>query len=144
MHDMRTAFRALRREPGHTTIVVALVALGIAATTALTQLWALCLRISCFPRSHAPRSALGASAADVITLVVKQAALIIAGGVAIGTSVAAFLSTSLSQVLYGSTPRDPVSFVAGPMLVAVVGLAACIGPVRRAVGIDPLRAVRSE
>jgi ABC-type lipoprotein release transport system permease subunit len=47
-------------------------------------------------------------------------------------------------VLYGISPYDTASFVVGPILVALVALAACVAPARRAIAIDPLRALRSE
>ena len=62
----------------------------------------------------------------------------------IGVSAAAFLSTSLSRVLHGISPYDATSFVIGAMLVAFVSLVACVVPARRAIAIDPLRALRSE
>ncbi len=90
------------------------------------------------------RSALGASASDVVTLVLRQAVVIILTGVAIGMSAATFLATFLSRVLYAISPHDVMSFLVGPMLVALVSLVACVVPVRRAIAIDPLRALRSE
>ena len=90
------------------------------------------------------RSALGARASDLVALVLRQAVVIIFTGVAIGVSAAAFLSTSLSRVLHGISPHDATSFVVGAMLVAFVSLVACVVPARRAIAIDPLRALRSE
>ena len=90
------------------------------------------------------RSALGASASHLVVLVLRQAVLIIIAGVAIGISAAAFLGASLSRVLYGISPYDATSFVIGPIFVVVVALVACVMPARRAMSIDPLRALRSE
>ncbi|HZA96119.1 MAG TPA: FtsX-like permease family protein, partial [Burkholderiaceae bacterium] len=90
------------------------------------------------------RSALGARASDLVGLVLRQAVVIIIAGLAIGVLAAAFLATSLSRVLYGISPYDATSFVAGPILVAFVALLACLAPARHAIRIDPLRALRSE
>jgi putative ABC transport system permease protein len=89
------------------------------------------------------RSALGAKPSDLVGLVLRQAAIITIAGLIIGLSAAAFLSTSLSRVLYGISPYDVASFFVGPTLVAVVALVACVMPARRAMRIDPLRALRS-
>jgi putative ABC transport system permease protein len=90
------------------------------------------------------RSALGARASDLVGLVLRQAVLMTITGLVIGVSAAALLTTSLSRVLYGISPYDTASFVVGPILVALVALAACVAPARRAIAIDPLRALRSE
>jgi putative ABC transport system permease protein len=89
------------------------------------------------------RSALGARTSDVVALVLRQAVLMTIAGLFIGVAVAAFLATSLSRVLYGISPYDVTSFVAGPILVAFVAVVACVVPARRALAIDPLRAMRS-
>jgi putative ABC transport system permease protein len=90
------------------------------------------------------RSALGARASDLVGLVLRQAVAITIAGLTLGVSAAAFLANSLSRVLYGISPYDTMSFVVGPILVAFVAIAACVAPARRAIAIDPLRALRSE
>jgi putative ABC transport system permease protein len=90
------------------------------------------------------RSALGASASDVIALVLRQAVVIIITGLAVGVASAAVLANSLSRVLHGISPHDVTSFLVGPLVVAFVAFVACVVPIRRAITIDPLRALRSE
>ena len=90
------------------------------------------------------RRALGASASDLVGLVLRQAVVITVAGLAIGVSTAAFLAASLSRVLYGISPYDATSFIVGPILVAFVALVACVTPARRAMSIDPLRVLRSD
>ena len=90
------------------------------------------------------RSALGARAADLVRLVLRQAVRLTIAGLVLGVAAAALLATSLSRVLYGISPYDTLSFLVGPILVAFVALVACVAPVRRAIQIDPLRALRSE
>jgi ABC-type antimicrobial peptide transport system permease subunit len=77
-------------------------------------------------------------------LVLREAVLIIIAGVVIGISAAALLGSSLSRVLYGISPYDATSFAIGPIFVVVVALVACVMPARRAMSIDPLRAMRAE
>jgi putative ABC transport system permease protein len=90
------------------------------------------------------RTALGAKPSDVVALVLKHAVLVMVCGIAIGVTAAAFLATTASTLLYGIRPHDTFSFVAAPVVVAFVGLVACLAPVRRAVSVDPLRALRTE
>jgi ABC-type antimicrobial peptide transport system permease subunit len=90
------------------------------------------------------RTALGARTADLVGLVLRQAVRLTIAGLVIGVAVAALLATSLSRVLYGISTYDTASFVIGPMLVVLVALVACVAPTRRAIAIDPLRALRCE
>jgi ABC-type lipoprotein release transport system permease subunit len=48
----------------------------------------------------------------------------------------------LSAILYGISPFDTITFVAAPVVLLVVAVVACLAPVRRAVQIDPLEALR--
>jgi ABC-type lipoprotein release transport system permease subunit len=47
-------------------------------------------------------------------------------------------------MLYGVEPRDPLTLVAGPAVLIVIALLACLMPARRAMGMDPIAALRSE
>jgi ABC-type antimicrobial peptide transport system permease subunit len=49
----------------------------------------------------------------------------------------------LSNVLYGVSARDPLSFGVAPLILGVVAAVACLIPAVRAARIDPLRALRS-
>ena len=90
------------------------------------------------------RSALGAGTSDVVALVLRQVVLIIVPGLVIGVSASVLLAPSFSGMLYGISRYDAMSFVVGPILVALIGFFACIVPVRRAVRIDPLIALKCQ
>jgi predicted permease len=90
------------------------------------------------------RVALGAGRAQVIGLVVKQSAVLTVVGIVIGLTSAAMLSRYLEGLLFGVTPLDPVTFVAAAALFTLVALVAAYGPTRRATGVDPLVALRTE
>jgi len=90
------------------------------------------------------RTALGAQTRDVVVLVLRSGMAITGGGLAAGLAVSALLVTTLSKILYGVNPYDPVTFVAVPLVLALAAALACIAPARRAARIDPIRALRTE
>jgi putative ABC transport system permease protein len=90
------------------------------------------------------RMALGARAADVLRLVLREGMMpVVLGGIA-GMVAALAATRALRTMLFGVTPLDPVSFAAAPALLAIVALLACYLPARRATRVDPLVALREE
>jgi ABC-type antimicrobial peptide transport system permease subunit len=65
-------------------------------------------------------------------------------GAVAGIAGALALTRAMSTLLYGVRPTDPATFVAVPALLAIVALAACYVPARRAAKIDPMVSLRSE
>jgi hypothetical protein len=90
------------------------------------------------------RTALGAQTRDVVALVLRSGMAITGAGLAAGLAVAALLVTTLSKVLYGVSPYDPLTFAAVPVVLASAAAAACIAPARRVARIDPIRALRAD
>ena len=90
------------------------------------------------------RMAVGAQSHNVIGLVLVKAIALIAGGAAIGIGVALGVTRFLASFLYGVHAGDPLTLVAVAGLLAVVALAACYIPARRATRVDPLVALRYE
>jgi putative ABC transport system permease protein len=90
------------------------------------------------------RTALGAQTRDVVALVLRSGLAITGAGLAAGLAVAALLVTTLSKILYGVSPYDPLTFVAVPLMLASAAALACIAPARRAARIDPIRALRAD
>ncbi|HEV8209597.1 MAG TPA: FtsX-like permease family protein, partial [Vicinamibacterales bacterium] len=90
------------------------------------------------------RMALGASAADVRALVVKQALRLGATGLAIGVAGALAVTRVLDSQLFGVTASDPLTFAAvSAALITVLVLAAYL-PARRATRVDPIVALRAD
>jgi putative ABC transport system permease protein len=90
------------------------------------------------------RMALGARAADVLRLVLREGMTPVALGGIAGMMAAVLATRALRSMLFGVTPLDPVSFAAAPALLAAVALLACYLPARRATRVDPLVALREE
>jgi ABC-type antimicrobial peptide transport system permease subunit len=90
------------------------------------------------------RSALGATRANIVSLVVREGMTVTVVGLAVGLMLAAALTRLMQAALYGIQPLDPVSFVAAPAALVVVALIACVIPARRAAATDPATALRRE
>jgi predicted permease len=90
------------------------------------------------------RIALGATARDVVSKVLKQALVLTAVGVGLGLVLALGLGFVLRSVVYGSQAIDPLAFTIGPLCLTVAALVACYIPARRAATIQPMAALRYE
>jgi len=89
------------------------------------------------------RMALGARRIDVWRLMLRNGLVITAAGLAIGLIGAFALAKIVSSLLYGVSATDPLTFLLITILLAVVALAACVIPARRATLVDPVIAIRN-
>lgn len=90
------------------------------------------------------RIAIGARAVDIWWLVLRRALIVLCGGILAGGLLAVWARPLASRVAQGLRPESllPIALAAGA--VFVVGLLACVLPVRRAARVDPLVAIRTE
>jgi len=95
-------------------------------------------------RESGIRLALGAQTRDVLRLFVIQGMKPALVGIGLGLAAAFGLTRLLKSLLYGVSPTDPLTFGAIAVLLAIIALAACWLPARRATRIDPLVALRDE
>jgi putative ABC transport system permease protein len=91
------------------------------------------------------RMALGAHESTVLGLVVREAMVMSAAGVAIGLVAALALTQWLvAQLLFQTSPHDPTTFVVVAMVLTAVSMLAAYLPARRATRVDPIVALRAE
>jgi putative ABC transport system permease protein len=90
------------------------------------------------------RMALGASAGDIFRLVVLHALILLGIGLTLGLAGSFALTRYLGSALYEVKATDPSTFVAVSLLLALVAVAACLIPTRRAVSVNPTVALRYE
>ena len=93
------------------------------------------------------RVALGASRGNVLKMILKQGMTLTLIGVALGLAGAYVLTKyleSLTTMLYGVQPRDPLTYGVTAALLTLVALVACFVPARRATKVDPMVALRYE
>jgi ABC-type antimicrobial peptide transport system permease subunit len=87
--------------------------------------------------------ALGASPADVASLIATQGGVPVLAGLGIGLGLAMWLARYLSSVLYGVRPRDPFTLVGVSLMLLAVAAVATALPAYRAAKTDPVDALRS-
>jgi predicted permease len=93
------------------------------------------------------RMALGATQRTVLQMILRQGMLLTIIGIVVGLGTAYALTgylETLTSMLFGVKPRDPFTFVAIALFLAVIALVACMIPARRATKVDPLVALRYE
>jgi putative ABC transport system permease protein len=122
-----TAFAAL---------ALVLAAVGLYATISYT--------VSLSTHEIGIRMALGASAARVRAMILRQGMSLAAAGLVLGIAVAFALARALKSQLYAISPSDPITYVAVPIVLILVAALAVFLPTRRATQIDPVIALRHE
>jgi predicted permease len=90
------------------------------------------------------RIALGAGPGDIAALVLRQGARLVLLGLGAGLGAYLALSSIVGKLLYGVAATDPATLAIAPVVLALAALAACLLPVRRAVRVNPLEALRAE
>jgi len=90
------------------------------------------------------RIALGAERTSVLWLVLKEVALLMVVGIAVGIPAALGLSRYVRSQLYGIEPSDPMTIIIAALILGVVGLFAGYLPARRAARLQPILALRYE
>lgn len=95
-------------------------------------------------RDYGVRLALGAKAGDVVSLITRNAARLIAPGAFIGTALALAAGPLLGAMLFGVQPFDLTTLVVVFSVLALTAAASIAGPALRATRVDPANALRNE
>ena len=90
------------------------------------------------------RMAIGAQRTDVLGLVLKQGATLVAIGLGLGLGISFFLTGTLASLFFGISALDPLAFIVTSGLLALVALFATYIPAQRAAKIDPTIALKYE
>ena len=127
---------AMRLLAGFAVLALTLAAIGIYGVMAYS--------VRRRTREIGTRVALGASRGDIIRLVMREGGVITIAGVVLGLAAGLVAARSLSTVLYGVPPSDPVSLVAAALVLSLTAMSACYVPARRAAQVDPARTLTVE
>ena len=90
------------------------------------------------------RMALGAGRRDILGMVIREAATLVAIGLAAGALIALAAATTARTLLYGLQPSDPATLGLAIAALTIVALSSSLLPAHRAASIDPLQALREE
>lgn len=90
------------------------------------------------------RMAIGAERVDVLRLILREAGMLTVAGLLIGAALALASARAAKSLLYGLTPRDPLTLVAAVVVLSAVAAFASFWPAYRASKLDPLIALRYE
>jgi putative ABC transport system permease protein len=116
------------------TLALTLAAIGTYATISLLVA----------ERSHeiGIRMALGAERNGILRWVLGEGLTLAGLGIALGIAGALLLTRILETLLYGVEAFDPLTFVAVPVILAIVAMMASFNPARRAASLDPVSTLR--
>lgn len=121
---------------GFATVALLLAALGIFGVVA----WSVSQRTN----EIGIRMALGAAPGNVLAMIIGQAFRTIGAGQALGLAGALLLTRFLKSVLFGVSAHDPLTFATVILVLGATALIACLLAARRAIGVDPVIALRQE
>ena len=141
---MNDALRASLARPRFATALLGAFA-GVAVVLVAIGLYGV-LAYGIAQRTHeiGVRMALGARAANVVGMVVREAALIVAIGLALGAAGAVAMSRVMSGILFETSPTDPLTFGVVLAVLTAVGALAVYLPARRATRVNPMIALRGD
>ena len=125
--------------------VLAVIFSGIALALAAVGIYGV-ISYSTAQRSQeiGVRMALGASAGDIVSWILRQALLLAAAGLMLGLTGHFILSRVLGSLLYGISPNDARTLASAVAVLSFICILASYVPARRAVRGDPMTALRAE
>ena len=94
-------------------------------------------------REMSVRKALGAASANNLSLILSHAARLLAGGLVVGSALAAAAVVLARSLFHGISPLDPLSFAATALLLLCGGILVAAAPAARAAAADPMDVLRT-
>jgi putative ABC transport system permease protein len=144
VHTMRDLIGMQLAQPRFAMVLLGAFA-GLALLLTLVGLYGvMAYSVARRTREIGVRLALGAQRGAVLKMVLRQAAVLVGAGMAIGVIATVASGSVLQSMLYGTGARNPVVLAAVCGVVAIAGMVAAYLPAMRAAGIDPMRALRAE
>jgi ABC-type antimicrobial peptide transport system permease subunit len=141
---LATAVDAMLQSLRFLTTIFALFAAAGLLLAAIGVYGVLAFQVEQRTREMGVRIALGASARKLALQVIGRTGIVALAGALVGLGVGVVASVILSHILYGVGRIDIVTFTLLPPLLTAVAIAACAGPVRRAISVDPVEVLRAE
>lgn len=145
--DVRTMEEVLDREVFQRRVQMLLLSMFAAVALLLASLGVygvLAYLVSQRTQEIGIRMALGAGPRDVLIAVAGEGMGWSIAGIGLGAAAALALTRLISRLLFGITPGDPATFLIVSILLMLVASIACYVPARRAMGIDPIVALRED
>jgi predicted permease len=122
--------------PALASVAVLLAAIGLFAVIARA--------VTQRTREIGVRIAIGAKAGDISHMVLRDALWPLMLGMSAGAAASLVINRLLQSQLVGVSPYDPVTMIGAPFVLTIVAMLACWGPIRRALRVDPIVALRDE
>jgi predicted permease len=129
-------------QPRFRTTLIALFAAIALILAAIGIFGVISYSVECRTNEIGIRVALGASAATILKMVLRETMVLAAIGFAVGLPIAFASSHVLGHLLFGISPTDPATLIVVSLTLAAVAAAAGYLPARRATRVDPLTALR--
>jgi putative ABC transport system permease protein len=95
-------------------------------------------------REFGIRTALGATAGNLLVMVSREIFVVVASGIVIGLAGAWGGARVVEAMVYGVTVHDPATFIIGPAALSIIAMAAAVLPLRRVFRVNPVDVIRSE
>jgi putative ABC transport system permease protein len=130
--------------PRLTTLLLGLFALVALAITSAGVGGVIALAVSQRTHEIGIRMALGATRGKVLWMILRQGLSLAGAGLLVGVAGSLVLTRLMSTLLFGVEPTDVLTFLGVSVVIMAVAALACFVPARRATGIDPISALRSE
>jgi predicted permease len=90
------------------------------------------------------RMALGADRGNILSMIMREATVLLIAGLLLGTMLALIIADSAKTLIFGMQPKDPLTLLFSVALLAAIALLASFLPAKRAAGVNPVQALREE